>query len=265
MTVDSIDALAPQLANCRAFWLGWGAASRADDELTYYRSGIAHPQLNAVIRLRAPEGDGSGHGHDVKQAVVRARTELVGVPWMWWVAPDSVPGTDERLVEHGFERVGTMPVMAVALDRVADVPEPPGVEIGVLSGADRETCAEWVRAYGPSFGVGPELMDSVVDVEQDWARDPRAVRFVAREGGQAVGTAVLFDADGVAGVYLVATAEEHRRRGIGAALTAAALAEGRRRGLRVGTLQASSLGVPVYTRMGFETVAEYALYRPPAA
>lgn len=263
MTVDSIDELAPQLANCRAYWLGWGAAGRSDDTLTHYRSGIAHPQLNAVIRLR--DGEGDRDGNDVRQAVARARTELAGVPWMWWVAPDSATGTGDRLAEQGFERVGAMPVMTVALDRVAGVPTPPGVEIEVLSGADPGTCAEWVRAYGPSFGVGPELTDPVVGIEQDWARDPRAVRFVAREGGQAVGTALLFDAHGVAGVYLVATAEEHRRRGIGAALTAAALEEGRRRGLRVGTLQASGLGAPVYARMGFETVAEYELYRPPAS
>ncbi|MEU3034381.1 GNAT family N-acetyltransferase [Streptomyces griseoaurantiacus] len=257
MTVKSIDELAPQLANCRAYWLSWGAEGRGEDDLTYYRSGVAHAQLNAVIRLRDADR--------AEEALARAGLELAGVPWMWWVAPDSAPGTGERLLGHGFERVGAMPVMAVSLDRVSEVPAPPGVEIEVLEGDDPGTCAAWVRAYGPSFGVGPELVDTVVGLEQEWARDPRAVRFLARQDGRAVGTSLLFDAHGVAGVYLVATAEEHRRRGIGAALTAAALEEGRRRGLHVGTLQASGLGAPVYARMGFETVAEYELYRPPAS
>ncbi len=80
-----------------------------------------------------------------------------------------------------------------------------------------------------------------------------------------MGTALLFDAHGVAGVYIVATAEACRRRGIGAALTAAALAEGRRRGLRVGTLQAGVLGAPVYAGMGFAKVEEYELFRPPTS
>lgn len=135
----------------------------------------------------------------------------------------------------------------------------------VLEGTDPATCAEWVRAYGPSFGVGPELVDAAVRIEEDGAKDPRAVRFVARAGGRAVGTALLFDAHGVTGVYIVATAEAYRRRGIGAALTAAALAEGRRRGLRVGTLQAGGLGAPVYAGMGFAKVAEYELFRPPTS
>jgi GNAT superfamily N-acetyltransferase len=260
MTVQSavkgVDELAPQLANCRAYWLGWGAAGRSDDDLAHYRSGLAHTQLNGVLRLRDEAG--------AAQALARARTALAGVPWLWWVAPDSAPGTVGLLAREGFERVGAMPVMAVALDRVAEVPTPPGVEIEVLEGTDPATCGEWVRTYGPSFGVGPELVDASVRIEEDWAKDPRAVRFVARADGRAVGTALLFDAHGVAGVYIVATAEAYRRRGIGAALTAAALAEGRRRGLHVGTLQASSLGASVYAGMGFEKVAEYELFRPPA-
>jgi predicted acetyltransferase len=69
---------------------------------------------------------------------------------------------------------------------------------------------------------------------------------------------------GVAGVYVVTTAEEHRRQGIGAVLTEAALRAGQERGLRVGTLQASGLGAGVYRRLGFSTVAEYELFKVPA-
>jgi predicted acetyltransferase len=73
----------------------------------------------------------------------------------------------------------------------------------------------------------------------------------------------MLEAHGAAGVYVVTTAEANRHQGIGAALTAAALREGRERGLRVGTLQASAMGEPVYRRMGFETVAEYQLFQLP--
>jgi ribosomal protein S18 acetylase RimI-like enzyme len=53
---------------------------------------------------------------------------------------------------------------------------------------------------------------------------------------------------------MVATREEHRGQGIGTALTVAALLAGRERGLKIGSLQAGSLGEPVYRRIGFETV-----------
>ncbi|MFE2088046.1 GNAT family N-acetyltransferase [Streptomyces sp. NPDC059460] len=65
----------------------------------------------------------------------------------------------------------------------------------------------------------------------------------------------------VAGVYVVMTAEDQRREGIGTALTGAALEAGRERGLSVGTLQVSPFGFPVYEHLGFETVTAYELFR----
>jgi GNAT superfamily N-acetyltransferase len=155
-----------------------------------------------------------------------------------------------------------MPVMAVTLDRVADVTGPPELKIETVEGA--ESLTEWVRAYSPSFGVGPELIEGAVRVEAGRGEISRIVRLAARLEGRTVGTALMLDAHGVAGIYVVATAEGYRRRGIGAVLTAAALEAGRQRGLHIGTLQASGLGEPVYARMGFEKVAEYQLFQPPA-
>lgn len=65
----------------------------------------------------------------------------------------------------------------------------------------------------------------------------------------------------MAGIYAVTTAEPYRRRGIGTAITAAALRAGRDRGLRIGTLQATELGLPVYDRMGFEALGQYELFQ----
>jgi ribosomal protein S18 acetylase RimI-like enzyme len=68
----------------------------------------------------------------------------------------------------------------------------------------------------------------------------------------------------VAGIYNVTTPPAYRRRGIGTALTAAALLAGRDRALRTGILQATAEGEPVYRRMGFTTVGEYRLMKLPA-
>jgi GNAT superfamily N-acetyltransferase len=256
MTVKRATDLEPQLANCRAYWLGWGAADRADGDLTYYRSGLGNGQLNGVLRLR-----GSDEG-EVGRALAEAKRALAGVPWLWWVGPDSAPGVADGLLEQGAESLGAMPVMAVALDRVADVTGPPELAIETVEGA--ESLTEWVRTYSPSFAMGPELVDDAVRVEAGRGDASRIVRLTARLEGQAVGTALMLDAHGVAGIYVVATVEGYRRRGIGAVLTAAALETGRQRGLHIGTLQASGLGASVYARMGFEKVAEYQLFQPPA-
>ncbi|MEW2289470.1 GNAT family N-acetyltransferase [Streptomyces sp. NPDC047841] len=252
MAVKRVDDLEPQLANCRDYWLGWGEADRADDGLTYYRSGLAHGQLNGVLRLRSPGEAG--------QALARATSALAGVPWLWWVGPDSGPGVADRLLKQGARRIGAVPIMAVALDRVAQVAGPPELRIETVEGAG--ALAEWVRTYSPSFGVGPDLVDDTLRVEAGRGDVSRTVRFIARIGQQAVGTALMFDSHDVAGIYVVTTVEGHRRRGIGAKLTAAALEAGRQRGLHVGTLQASAPGQSVYARMGFETVGAYQLFQP---
>jgi GNAT superfamily N-acetyltransferase len=92
---------------------------------------------------------------------------------------------------------------------------------------------------------------------------PDLVRFEARLDGRIVGTSALLAHAGIAGVDTVTVAEAYRRRGLGAAVTAAALAAGRERGLTTGTLQATSrAGRRVYERMGFETVGTYRMLRP---
>lgn len=78
-----------------------------------------------------------------------------------------------------------------------------------------------------------------------------------------VATSLLLVTHDVAGIYYVTTAEEQRGRGYGAALTWAVIEAGRERGCRLASLQASVLGKPVYERMGFEHVLDYATLKPP--
>jgi GNAT superfamily N-acetyltransferase len=242
-----IRALAPQLANSRAYWLGWGDTERSDGDLALYRSGIADAQLNGVLRCT---------DRDLDEALAEARARLDGVPWMWWAGPDSAADLAERLLARGATEVGTMPVMAVDLDRVTDVAGPPGLTVG-----DAPDLREWVEAYAPSFGMTPDQVDDVLARENGRPDEPGSlVRFEARLDGRIVGTSALLEHAGVAGVYVVTVAVQYRRQGIGAVLTDAALRAGRERGLRVGTLQATRAGRPVYQRMGFEIVTRYRLF-----
>jgi GNAT superfamily N-acetyltransferase len=64
---------------------------------------------------------------------------------------------------------------------------------------------------------------------------------------------VFFDTD-VAGVYFVSTVPEHRRRGIGSAITTAAPTGARGRGCKAAILHATEMGFPVYRRLGFVEV-----------
>jgi predicted acetyltransferase len=84
--------------------------------------------------------------------------------------------------------------------------------------------------------------------------------FLARLDDVPVGTAALLVAEGVAGIYNVATLAEARGRGIGSLLTAHTLQIARSAGISVAILKASQMGFNVYKRLGFETVCTFNHY-----
>ena len=67
------------------------------------------------------------------------------------------------------------------------------------------------------------------------------------------------------GVFSNATIESARRRGYGAAMTARVMADGVAAGCDVAALQASEMGRPIYQRLGFRTLKDYANDRFTAA
>jgi ribosomal protein S18 acetylase RimI-like enzyme len=240
---DSIHDIAPQLGNLRAYCLSWGSPDDPDDDFPIFRSGLPHALLNGVARLRKRPLD---------EALAEVRHRLDGVPGVWWVGEDSDADVADGLLARGLEAGSTLPVMAVRLDDVPDVSGPRGLVIEQVT--DTAMLTEYVQAYSGPFSVPDDALPAVVKAE---AEQTEPVRFIGRLDGRAVATSELFVSHGVAGIYWVSTVEQHRKRGIGAALTAAALRVGRERGLRVGTLQSSRPGQPVYRRLGFHTVSQY--------
>ena len=250
--------LGPMLANIRAYLLGYGAQDRSDGELVLFRSGIPVGALNGVLRL--PPGDPVG---PLREAARR----LAGVPWEILAGPDSDPGLPAALLAAGAGELEPSPVMAIRPDRAVLGVDPglvAGLEIAELNAADGAGLAEWVGCYGPLFGVPDGQLDAQLRLEQARPDPPGAlVRYSGRVGGTLAGTAALLDGHGVAGIYMVTVRPEFRRRGIGTALTAAALATAADRGLPVAVLYATPDGDPVYRRMGFAEVGRYRFFTPP--
>jgi ribosomal protein S18 acetylase RimI-like enzyme len=150
-----------------------------------------------------------------------------------------------------------MPWMAARIDRLRWPNEPPA-EFRVERVADESAQPHFVTAMTAGFGMqAPEqhAMNSLA-AAVGYAPEAQWVRWVAFLGDRPVASSGLMLGGGVAGVYNVATSPDVRRRGLGAALTAIAVAEGRDRGYEVAVLGASKLGYGVYERMGFSEVCE---------
>jgi ribosomal protein S18 acetylase RimI-like enzyme len=220
----------------RAYLLGWDPDRPPDSGLAIYRSGVPHWTLNGVLRVR---------DHDLDDAVATARRRLDGLPWLWWVGPDSDPDVADGLVARGGKELARLPVMTVDLDGIV-APE------GISEATD---LVEFVTAYAAVSEIRPDAVPAVVERE----RHIDALRFVARVDGRIAGTAVAWLSHDVVTVYFVGTQPAFRRSGIGTAVTAAALAAGRERGCRTGALISSAMGESVYRRLGFETVGEMRL------
>jgi GNAT superfamily N-acetyltransferase len=195
----------------------------------------------------------------IEAAIARFRAH--GVPGTWHVGPSTRPAElGERLLAHGFAGGGGDRGMAADLSTLAeDVPAPP--DLAVTRVRDRQDLATWARI---------RALDPEGELESAWVAEMYARiglgdetpwrHYLGRLGPRPVATATLFLGAGVAGVYFVLTVPEARRRGVGAAVTLAALREARALGYRTGVLGASDLGYPLYRRLGFREYCRIRVY-----
>ena len=91
---------------------------------------------------------------------------------------------------------------------------------------------------------------------------PDIAYFLARLDGRAAGISVAVQTGESGGIYSVATLEDARRRGVGTAVTWAAVKQIRDWGCDAAVLQSSVMGYPVYRAMGFEEVVRYVRFMP---
>jgi hypothetical protein len=85
--------------------------------------------------------------------------------------------------------------------------------------------------------------------------------YLATSGDEVVGVSKVAYRAGVAGLYWIDTQPEHRGKSIGTATTLAALYDAVKAGYEISTLQSSSLGYNMYSRIGFKTYFNYDVYR----
>ena len=174
------------------------------------------------------------------------------------ISDDLDPRHRAHAEARGFELAEwSTPVMVLDPIQPEPLPSPAGV---TLRAGGVELIESWYQASEAPPSMRELLSPAVLD-------DPGVILAVAFLEGMPVANAMAMDGAGVLGIYAVGTVESARRRGIGRAVTWAAIAAGASRwARRVAILQSSAMGVPVYESMGFRSTHSYLeLRRPPPA
>ena len=175
----------------------------------------------------------------------------------WWAGPTTEPeaaALGAALEPHGFA--------PFEIDAPGQVAELRALDWGALARVPEGFRVERVHdergldAFSRTFVEAFEIPESSGNAWVDATRTIGIGRspwdpYVGWLGDRPVATTMLFCGAGVATVFAIATVEDVRGQGIGAAITLAGLADARDHGYRYGVLFATELGAPVYRRIGF--------------
>lgn len=218
-------------------------------------SHLPFPLFNSVLgaRLDADRAD----------AAIEARIRDCSrrqVPMLWWTGPStSPPDLGERLRRRGFV---LEPALGMAGDTRHIIGQPGRAAIEVEPVCDNEGLAAWSRVLCDAFGAPAAFGEAFADLAAAVGLGPASPfrHFLGRLDGEPAATCSLFLGAGVAGIYDVGTLPDRRQRGLGAAMTRAAVAAAGASGYRMAVLHASALGTNMYRRLGFEAVCSIGQY-----
>ena len=205
-------------------------------------TGVPYAGLNGVFRARG-----------IDAAALEETLDLFrqrGVPMLWHVGPQSDPGVEALLLAAGLELEEKEPGMIADLDLPAETRgAPPGLRIEPVR--DLETLGRWVDILS-----GGRVVDETVLLRAALGLGASAAcqHLIGYLDDEAVATAAVHRGTRASEIQHVVTLDQHRRRGIGTAITAAALELARQHGSGCAVLTASPDGEGLYRRLGFVTV-----------
>ena len=236
-----------------------------DGDVAWAVAPIADTFRNVVLGARFTNANANR-----RIAEVIAGYEGADTGFVWWVSPhDSPADLGVRLLQAGLTLEGNAPAMAASLD---DVPldEPPPHRLEIVPVVDAGTLqefltiveADWLEwAGGAATPVQRRTLDAFArEIPRRFPSEPAPLRWLGRVDGQPVATSRVSLGGGVAGLYAILTLPSHRGRGIGRAMTIAALRAAAGLGYRIGVLQSSDLGYGVYRQLGFRDLFTYDIY-----
>jgi ribosomal protein S18 acetylase RimI-like enzyme len=255
--VDILSDLTPRALgnaveeNLSALWPSWAPC----EGVTYEKSPrwrrivstVPHPAFNHLYGLVF---DDEQPGHVLEEALAPFRKERL--PCFCWLEPPTAHRHRPLFESAGLEPLFSAPGMAALLDEGALSSDGPA-GLAVEDVASEQELAAWCAIVSGASGFSAAAAEAWELLHRCIPFGPGSARrhFLGIRNGEPVGTSSLFFAGGVAGLYSVTVARQHRRRGVGTALSTAALETARREGFLAAVLASTVDGAGIYRRLGF--------------
>jgi GNAT superfamily N-acetyltransferase len=218
------------------------------DGFTRWSCPMQYAWFNAILCARDATPADVGYIEDSLNYFKAKNTSEIT---LWLENGVNLAGWEALLTPRGFTLEEGPSGMSADLNNLNEaINLPAGAEIKIVD--DEKSMRDCADAILNGYGFPPDWKEATDNFVLGLGLDTPYRSYVAYWNGKPVSTAAVFFGEEVAGIYTVATVPEARGKGFGAAVTLAPLLDARKMGYRVGILQASKMGFPVYKRLGFE-------------
>lgn len=212
-------------------------------------TGVPYAFLNSVANVKLPANNAEREVKEFLQPYIDNK-----LPVLWWLCPSSKPGNlGDILEKFGLKKIDTFPGMAMDLTKLDySYSFPEGLSVKLVS--NELELQDWCKAFHSGFGMPREREELFLkaDLAVMSSIPDQFLRFVGYWDGEPIASSAVVLDNGLAGVYLVTTHPEHRKKGIGTIMTVKALEEAKARNFKIGVLQSTKMGYHIYKNIGFD-------------
>ena len=239
------------LNNLISFFQSFGTAeaieSTEEGGIFRWHTGISHPWFEGILVTRPAQ-----IGDDLLIIeTIQYFSNRQALPFTLWFSPEvDQSGWIKLLSQMDFHKTNETPGMARELSNLPVTSGgPPGLSIQEIDNlVDLYT---WCTVFIEGYELPDTLLPALFNLLSGIGLHSSFRYYLGWLSRQVTATSLSFISEDVIGIYFVATLPAYRRKGIGAAMTLEPLIVSRSPHIRLGVLQSSRMGFPVYKKLGF--------------